>query len=69
MYKTNPVLVEKCRSLRRKGFTLGEIIKTINLPKTTIFDHIQDIPLSIEAKKRIARENTWAQNSSLLIYS
>ena len=53
MYKTDPVLIEKCRVLRNKGFTLGEIIKTVELPKTTIYEHIQDIPLSIEKKKQI----------------
>lgn len=57
MYKTDPVLVEKCRTLRRKGFTLGEIIKVVKLPKTTIFDHIQGIPLSFERKKELAQEN------------
>lgn len=54
---TDPLLTEKCRTLRRKGFTLGEIIKTTNLPKTTVFDHIRDIPLSVELKERIIREN------------
>ena len=57
MYKTDSLLVEKCRNLRRKGLTLGEIIKTTNLPKTTIFDHVRDIPLSIKTKERLAREN------------
>ena len=54
---TDPLLIEKCRILRRKGFTLGEIVGTTKLPKTTIYDHIQDIPLSTELKERIIREN------------
>ena len=53
MYKTNPLLIEKCRSLRAKGFTLNEIIEATQLPKITIYDHIQDILLSPEAKERI----------------
>jgi hypothetical protein len=57
MYKTDPLLIEKCRTLRRKGFTLGDIIKATKLPKTTVFDHIQDIPLSPKVKERLAREN------------
>jgi len=57
MYKTNPLLVEKCRILRRKGFTLGEIIKVTHFPKTTIFDHVRDIPLSVKTKERLTREN------------
>ena len=56
MYKINPLLVEKCRTLRRKGFVLGEIIKSVNLPKTTVYDHIYDIPLPEETKERIKRE-------------
>lgn len=56
MYKTDPLLVEKCRDLRKKGFTLGEIIKVTNLPKTTVYDHICDILLPVEIKERIKRE-------------
>ncbi|MBI2515189.1 LAGLIDADG family homing endonuclease [Candidatus Wolfebacteria bacterium] len=51
--------LEKCRILRRQGFTLGEIIKLTNLPKTTIYGYIRDIslPLKIQAeiKKRHIR--------------
>lgn len=53
---TNPLLVEKCRTLRSKGFTLGEIIRTTQLPKTTVFDHIRDIPLPIAVQERIRKE-------------
>ncbi len=56
MHKTNPILVEKCRTLRRKGFTLGEIIKATHLPKTTVYGHIYDILLPVEVKERIKRE-------------
>lgn len=49
---------EKCIILRHKGFTLGEIIKTTKLPKTTIFYHIKDIPLPVEVKERVKREST-----------
>jgi len=65
MYKTDSVLTEKCRALRRKGFTLGEIVKRINLPKTTVYGHVYDVTLSPESQKRlkkiqkrIAKENT-----------
>ena len=53
---TDPLLIEKCRTLRKKGFTLGKIIKTTRLPKTTVFDHIYDIPLSITVQERIRKE-------------
>jgi len=33
-------------------------MKTTNLPKTTVFDHIQDVSLSIKAKQRIKEEAT-----------
>jgi len=56
MYKTDPLLIEKCRTLRRKGFTLGGIIKVTQLPKTTVFDHIQNIPLSTKRKKEIQED-------------
>lgn len=62
---TDPLLIEKCRTLRRKGFTLGEIVKIIHLPKTTVYNHVYDVVLSLEARerlkkvqKRITEENT-----------
>jgi len=39
---TDPLLIEKRRKLKRKGFTLGKIIKAVSLPKTTAYDHIAD---------------------------
>lgn len=57
MAKTSPSLIEKSRNLRKRGFTLGEIVKKIGLPKTTVYDHIRDIPLPVEVKERIKREN------------
>ena len=56
MYKTDPLLIEKCRILRKKGFTLGQIIEVTKLPKTTVFDHIYDVPLSDKIKKHIREE-------------
>ncbi len=53
---TDPLLVEKCRKLRKKGFTLGKIIKATGLPKTTVYEHICDIPLSKEMRERIRKE-------------
>lgn len=58
MYRINPLLIEKCRTLRRKGFTLGKIIKRVGLSKTTVYDYIHDIKLPIEIKKRIQENYT-----------
>jgi len=65
MYKTNSLLIERCKNLRRKGYTFGEIVKTVNLPKATIYNHVYDVILSPTAQKRlmkvyemIAEENT-----------
>jgi len=55
MYKTDPLLVEKCRILRRNGFTLGEIAKAVKLPKTTVYDHVNDTLFSPEAQERLKR--------------
>ena len=44
--------------LRRKGFTLGEIVGTTGVPKTTVYGHVCDIPLSRELQERIKREAT-----------
>lgn len=53
MQKTSQILIEKCRSLRESGFSLGEIVNSTNLPKTTVFGHVNDINLSPEMKKCI----------------
>lgn len=56
MYKTNPLLIEKSRTLREKGVTLGKIVLATQLPKTTVYDHIRDISLPLEIKEKIKRE-------------
>lgn len=56
-FMTGPLLIEKCRTLRKRGFTLGEIVGTTKLPKTTIYDNVRDIPLSVELKERIIKES------------
>jgi len=58
MYRINPLLIEKCRILRKKGFTLGKIIKAVKLPKVTVYGYIRDIPLPPEVLKRLEIEST-----------
>lgn len=58
MYKIAPLLIQRCRTLRRRGFTLGDIIRIVNLPKTTVYDHIRDINLPLEIKNRINKTHT-----------
>jgi len=55
MRKTAPLLIQRCKTLRKRGFSLGDIIKVVNLPKTTVYDHIQDINLSPETRNRLNR--------------
>ncbi|MDD4990188.1 MAG: LAGLIDADG family homing endonuclease [Candidatus Pacebacteria bacterium] len=50
---TNPVLIQKIKQLRSNGFSLGEIVKATNLPKTTVYDHIRSVYISPELKKTI----------------
>jgi len=65
MHKTDPYLIEKCRILKRNGFTLGEIIKAIGVPKTTIYNYTHDIILSPEAEERLmnTRERLTKENT------
>jgi len=53
MHKTAPLLIRRCRTLRKRGFSLGHIMEVVNLPKTTVYDNIRDINLSPEIKKRL----------------
>jgi len=56
MSKTDPLLIEKCRKLRKRDFTLGEIVKLTQLPKNTVYYNIRDIPLSPKRKKQVREE-------------
>jgi hypothetical protein len=46
VYKIAPLLIQKSKTLRRRGFTLREISKLINIPFTTIYGYVKDIPFS-----------------------
>lgn len=50
-------ITEKCKTLRKEGFTLYEIIAKTGLPKTTVYDHIKNVPISDELKKRLEKIN------------
>lgn len=45
---------QKCIELRLKNRTLGEIIKALNRPKTSVYTHIKNIPMNGIIKKRLA---------------
>lgn len=63
MPKTSQLLIDKCRTLRSDGFSLGKIMKITKLPKTTVYDHIFDIVLPLEVKEKIASESRKRINS------
>lgn len=46
-------LMSRCRDLRSKGFSLGEIVSLGNVPRTTVYDHVKDIILTDKQKRRI----------------
>lgn len=58
MQRTSPKLVEKCRFLRKQGATLGEIVRAVRLPKTTVYTYIVDIPLLPTTRERIRIAST-----------
>jgi len=53
MRKTAPLLIQKCRILRKKGFTLREISKLTNIPFTTIYGHVSNVPFSLKLVENI----------------
>lgn len=53
MYKTDPILIEKCRDLRREGLTVREINKVIKLSVSTVHNYIWDVPISLKLKEKI----------------
>lgn len=53
-YKLRPNHIkEKCKTLRRKGFSYKQISGKMNIPKTTIYDWTGNINLSKKARERI----------------
>lgn len=44
---------EKCKTLRYKGYSLNELTKLLDLPKTTVQNWVNQIQLSEKAKARI----------------
>jgi len=53
MHKTAPLLIQKCRILRKKGFTLREISKLTNIPFTTIYGYVSNVPFSLKLVENI----------------
>ena len=48
MKKYSCIDIEKIKSLRRKGLSIGKIVHILHLPKTTVWNYIQDVHLSPE---------------------
>lgn len=46
-----------CKVLRNKGYTLGEIVKATNKPKTTVYFHIKNIPRTKLCSEKIRMMN------------
>lgn len=46
-------LITKCRDLRSRGSSLGEIASLTNVPKTTVYDYVRDIILTDEQREQI----------------
>ena len=46
MYMTRAKFKQKCIKLRLQNYTLGEIEKILNRPKTSIYDNIRAVPLN-----------------------
>ncbi len=57
MEKTEEKIIEQCRSLRKQGKTLGEILKQVSISKTTAYKYIADIPLPEGIHQQKKREN------------
>lgn len=55
---------ERCISLRRSDHTLIEIVKITGRPKTSVYEHIKNIPLSL-TKRKLIKENSASRISAL----
>lgn len=46
-------IIDECRKLRKKGISIGEIARSLNAPKTTVYGYVKDILITVEQKKKI----------------
>lgn len=46
---------QKCIELRRQNHTLGEMVKLLDRPKTTIYFHVQNLPITPFLKEKISQ--------------
>ena len=46
-------LISKCRDLRSRGSSLGEIVSLMNVPKTTVYDYVKDVILTDEQREQV----------------
>lgn len=46
---------QKCIELRRQNYTLGEMVKLLDRPKTTIYFHVQNLPITPFLKEKISQ--------------
>lgn len=49
---------KKCIELRQRGLTLGELVKYLGRPKTSVYFHIRNLPLSQEKLSGVRKEHT-----------
>jgi len=52
-HQQRSALANRCRELRRKGFSLGEIVSATRLPKTTVQGYVKDILLTNKQREKI----------------
>jgi hypothetical protein len=57
MERLRTKLINKCRKLRKTGYSLGEISHAVSLAKSTIYSHVKDISLSSKQKRGIEIRN------------
>lgn len=57
MYMTTQEFKQKCIDLRSRNYTLGEIIKVLKRPKTSIYFHIKNVSKSLVISEKIKKIN------------
>lgn len=53
MQKIKTELIDRCRELRTRGYSLGEISFAAGIAKSTIYGHVHDIPLDPKQRRGI----------------
>ena len=51
--------IRKLKQLRRRGYSLNELVKTLSIPKTTVWHHVKNVEIFKKYHKILEEKRLW----------